>query len=175
MSTTHSPHIPQAHDRQAGLIPTEIAVGVLLAAIGLVTAVTFVAPELGRYGALVIGLVLLVLFALTPESGFAVPAGIVTGVRIATALAESMSEEWVAPAVLPALAAGFVRVWVLGLLAIPSTANAWPFIPAVIVALIGGILATGREEALVYVQLLMAAIFVGAGIWIVARYLRRTT
>jgi hypothetical protein len=175
MANTHSPHIPQAHQHGAGLVPAEIAVGVMLAAIGLVTAVTFVAPGFGAYAALVIGLVLVVLFALTREYGFAVPAGIVTGAGVATALATVLPEEAMAPAFMFALAAGFVGVWVLGLLAIPSTSHAWPFVPAAVVAVIGVLLATGREDSLVYVQLLTAVIFVVAGIWIVARYLRRTT
>lgn len=174
MSTTHSPHIPQAHERAAGLIPTEIAVGILLAAIGIVTAITFALPDFGPYGPLVIGLVCVALFAVTREYGFAVPAGIVTGVGVATAVAAGLPEDWVAPAFMFAMAAGFAGIWLLGLLAIPSTAHVWPFVPAAILAVIGGLLAAGREDALVYVQLLVAAVFVVAGIWMVARYLRRT-
>ena len=175
MSAAHTPHLPQAHPSPHGrLLPIEIAVGILLAAIGLASAISFFVPDVAMYSTLAVGLTCLVLFALTRQYGFAVPAGIVTGIGVGVALVESVPEEWVAPMILLSLAAGFVGSWVLGLLAVPSTAHAWPFVPAALIALIGIVLAIGEPEALTYVQLVVAAAFVVAGIWIVARYVRAT-
>jgi hypothetical protein len=152
----------------------EIAVGILLTAIGLVAAATFLVPDVGQYAALAVGLTCLALFAGTREYGFAVPAGIVTGIGIGLALVGVVPEEWVAPTILMSLAIGFVGSWVLGLVAVPSTSHAWPFIPAGILALAALVVATGQPEAIVYVQLAVAAVFIGAGILVVARYVRMT-
>jgi hypothetical protein len=174
MSTAHTPHVPQAHPTRGGLIPNEIAIGILLAVIGLVVAVAYVVPDAAPYMPLVVGLTCVALFALTREYGFGVSAGIVTGVGVGVALTGVVPEEWVGPTILLSLAGGFVGAWLLGLAAVPSAAHAWPLVPAAILAAIGVLLATGREEALLYVQLAVAAVLVGAGIWIVARYLRAT-
>jgi len=175
MSTAHTPHQPQAHPAPHGqLIPIEIAVGILLAVIGLASAIGFLVPGVALYATLMVGLTCLVLFALTREYGFAVPAGIVTGVGVGVALVNVVPEGWVAPTILLLLAAGFVGSWVLGLLAVPSTSHAWPFVPAAIIALVGIVVAIGRPEALAYVQLVVAAAFIAAGIWLVARYIRAT-
>jgi hypothetical protein len=172
--SAHAPQVPQAHPSPHRFVPIEVAVGVLLAVIGIVSGASYLVPAIGVYAPLIIGLTCVALFAVTREYGFAVPAGIVTGVGIGVALVGSVPEEWVAPTILLALAAGFVGVWLLGLVAVPSTSHAWPFVPAAIVAVVGLMLAAGREDAIVYVQLVVAALFVVAGVWIVARYLRAT-
>ena len=174
MSSAHTPHMPQAHQTPHRFVPIEVAVGILLAVIGVVAGASYLVPEIGVYAALIIGLTCLALFAVTREYGFAVPAGIVTGIGVGVTLVGSVPEEWVAPTMLLSLAAGFVGAWLLGLVAVPSTSHAWPFVPAAIVAAVGVMMATGREDAIIYVQLATAAIFIVAGIWIVARYLRAT-
>jgi len=175
MSSAHTPHLPQAHPSPHGrLIPIEIAVGFLLSVIGLVSVASYLAPEIGPYATLIVGLTCLGLFAASRGYGFAVPAGIVTGVGIGIALVGITPDEAVAPLILLSLAAGFVGSWALGLLAVPSTTHAWPFVPAAIIAAVAIILAVGTPEALVYLQLAVAGVFILAGIWMVARYIRAT-
>lgn len=113
----------------------EAALGIVLIVIGLAIAATWWVPDAGAYVPLAVGLGLLAMFVMTRNYGFAVPAGIVTGVGAGVAITATTD----APGgvFLLCLAAGFASVWVLGTFATPPQHSAWPLIPGAIIATVG--------------------------------------
>ena len=149
--------------------PVEAAVGVLLIVIGLAAAASWFVPDVGIYAPLVVGLALMAAFAYTRAYGFAVPAGIVTGVGVGVVITTSTTEEWGGGPFLLCLAAGFAAVWLLGTLAQPQERNAWPFIPAGIIGTVGLIAIFGDETNLPIAQLAVAVVLIVIGVSLILR------
>lgn len=148
---------------------SEAAAGVVLIAIGLIALAAWAVPDVGRFAPLIVGLGLLAMFGVTRAYGFAVPAGIVTGVGAGVVLASSTDAAWTGGAFLLCLAAGFASVWLLGTLARPQELNAWPFIPAAIIGTVGLIALFGEETDLPVAQVVVAAVFVAIGVALILR------
>jgi hypothetical protein len=150
----------------AGRAP-ELALGALLIVIGLIMAGAWFFPEADGYAPLVVGLVLLALFAATRQYGFAVAGGIVTGVGVGVWLTTETTLDggWF----LLALAAGFASIWPLGYLAKPALRNLWPFIPATILAAVGLMSVTDTELEAPLGQFLVAGALVLLGFGLILR------
>jgi hypothetical protein len=109
-----------------------------------------VVPDLGRLIPLLLGLFLLVLFALRRQYGLLVAGCIVTGVGAGVALQGGATGEQAGGLVVLSLGLGFLAIYLLGLLLRLPESHWWPIIPGGILTFIGGVLVSGRfvDEAL---------------------------
>jgi hypothetical protein len=167
MSTASAPRAR----RVEGLVPERLVLGVALFAIGGVVLAGFAIQDLDRWTLAGVSIVSLVAFALTREYGFAIPAGITGGLGAMVLLASSGSVDPAseAAAVLLPFAAGFLGVWVLGLVARPREIHPWPLVPAAIIGLVGLANLARQPMAIGWIQAGIALALVAAGIVLVLR------
>ncbi len=138
--------------------------GLILIMIGALLLVSYVVPDAGRLILLALGLVFLIAFLVTRRYGFLVPAGILTGLGVAVALAPLVTEGPVLGAVIVAsLAAGFAGIWIVGeLLHLPES-NPWPLIPAAILAIVAMGVASDQPEVLRWLGVVLAVGMIASG------------
>ena len=113
-----------------------------------------------------IGIVLLLLFAVSRNPGTLIGGGIVTGLGAGVLVAANTTGDIAGAAVLFGLGLGFVGVWLVGtLLRIPET-KVWPLIPGAILVVIGFVVLAGPEAAEALSWLWPVAL-VGAGVVVI--------
>lgn len=148
--------------------------GAVLILLGLFFLVARFVPTIVPYIVLLVGLGLLGLFAVTRAYGVLIPAGIVTGVGTGIVLAARTSGQASGAVFMLSLGAGFLAVWVLGVLFRVRENHWWPLIPGGILTLIGVALAgSGTAQALL--ELLgnwWPLILIVVGGWLVIRQLQ---
>ncbi len=173
MSATHatSSTMPIRHPRVEGIVPERRLLGTVLVVIGAIMAIGFVIPDVDRFTLAAISLTLLAAFALTREYGYAIPAGITGGMGMAiVAITAGTFGPAMTPAVLfLSMAAGFLSVWVLGLMASPRVVHPWPLVPAVVLGSFGTAFAAGQPGAISWVQVAVATVIVLAGVGLLRR------
>ncbi|MCS6801706.1 MAG: hypothetical protein RMM58_11395 [Chloroflexota bacterium] len=112
--------------------------GGVLVLIGVLLLIAQVVPNFGQFVALIIGLTFLAASFVTRAYGLLIPGGIVTGVGVGIVLAANTSGPLAGALFLFALAAGFVLVWVGGIvLRVQPAGGWWPLLPAFFIALAG--------------------------------------
>jgi hypothetical protein len=146
--------------------------GVVLIVIGVALLVGQVAGDLGRFVLMAIGLVLLVLYAVTRSPGTLIGGGIVTGLGVGVLAASYLTGDQAAAAVLLGLGGGFVLVWLIGSLRGHDETRIWPLIPGTILIVVAGGLLAQANARLVGIAWPVAIIAIGVAI-IVAALLRR--
>jgi hypothetical protein len=127
--------------------------GAVLIAIGVALLLGQVTDDVGQFILLGLGLVLLILFAVSRNPGALIGGGILTGLGAGVATAAYLSSETTASselvgsAVLFGLGGGFLFVWLVGELFRVPEARFWPLIPGTILALVGVIVLAGSDAA----------------------------
>lgn len=121
--------------------------GFVLIAIGGALLLGQLVDEFQQFVVLAIGLMLLVLFAVTRVPGTLIGGSIVTGLGAGVLIAANTEGEIAGAAVLFGLALGFVGVWIIGTLMSVKGITWWPLIPGIILALVGAIVMAGAETA----------------------------
>lgn len=141
--------------------------GVVIAAIGVLLLAAQTMEQVGQYIPLLIGGMLLFAFLMTRQYGFLVPGGIVTGVGVGIVLVGADPSGTRGPLFLVALGAGFVSIWLLGLLFRVPENHWWPLIPGGILTAVGvaGLLGPEAQQYLDYWPIVLVVI----GILIVAQ------
>lgn len=126
-----------------------------------------------QYILLGIGVLLLVLFAVSRNPGTLIGGGIVTGLGVGVVIAANTTGDIAGAAVLFGLGLGFVGVWLVGtLMRIPET-TVWPLIPGAILVVIGFVVLAGPEMAETF-EMLWPVLLIGIGVVVIgAAFLRR--
>lgn len=141
--------------------------GAVLIAIGAGLLLGQVFGDAGQFVLIGIGIVLLLLFAVSRNPGTLIGGGIVTGLGAGVLVAANTSGDISGAAVLFGLGLGFVGVWLVGtLLRIPET-KVWPLIPGAILVVIGFAVLAGPEAAEALGWLWPLAL-IGAGVVVIA-------
>jgi hypothetical protein len=147
-----APAIPPAGDpprRPHRGTTTDIAVGFVLIAVGIMFFAAQAIPDAERLILLAIGLVLLALFVAFREYGLLIPAGIVTGLGLGLFLSETYGGDEQGGVIVFFLGLGFIAIWVGSLLLRMAEHHWWPLIPGGILATVGaGLLASERDVPL---------------------------
>lgn len=118
-----------------------------------------------------IGLLLLVLFAVSRNPGTLIGGSIVTGLGAGVLVAANTGGDIAGAAVLFGLGLGFVGVWVVGtLLRVEGTAI-WPLIPGAIMIVLGVVVLAGSEGTRA-LEVLGPALLIGLGVVVVVAALR---
>jgi len=145
--------------------------GAVLVAIGAAILVGQYLEDAEQFILLGLGIVLLVLFAMTRNPGTLIGGGIVTGLGVGVLIAANTQGDIAGAAVLFGLGLGFAGVWLVGaLLKIPET-RVWPLIPGAILVAVGFVVLAGSED----VQLpdwLWPALIMGLGVIVILAALR---
>lgn len=147
--------------------------GAVLIAIGVALLLGQLVGDAGQFILLGIGVVLLVLFAVSRSPGTLIGGGIVTGLGAGVLVAANTEGEIAGAAVLFGLGLGFVGVWLIGtLMRIPET-KIWPLIPGAILVVVGFV-TLGGPEAAEALELLWPLLLIGLGVVVIgAAFLRR--
>ncbi|MFH0751641.1 MAG: hypothetical protein V2B17_07375, partial [Chloroflexota bacterium] len=103
--------------------------GAVLIAIGVALLLGQLVGETGQFVTLGIGLVLLVLFAVSRNPGTLIGGGIVTGIGAGVLVAANTEGDIAGAAVLFGLGFGFIGVWLIGTLLRIKEITFWPLIP----------------------------------------------
>ncbi len=119
--------------------------GLILVVIGTVLLVAQLTPDFARYVVLVIGLILLAVFVANRSYGALVSGSIVTGVGAGVILASSYPGNLGGAAVLMAMGAGFLAIWVISYLLSMRERHFWPVVPGAILFFIGGGIAVDQN------------------------------
>ena len=147
-----------------GILPERSVAGLVLIAIGVIIVISRLVPGTGEYVLLAVGLTCLVAFVLTREYGWAVAAGIITGLGAGVILSAQFTDPNDGMVFMLSLAGGFVAVWVLGFFADPPERNAWPLIPAAILAAVGISIMTDSPGMIDWLIIAVAIVLVLAGL-----------
>jgi hypothetical protein len=127
--------------------------GAVLIAIGIALLIGQVTDDVGQFVLLGLGLVLLVLFAVSRNPGALIGGGILTGLGAGVASAAYLSsqtdasDQLVGAVVLFGLGGGFLFVWLVGELFHMPEARIWPLFPGTILVLVGIIVLAGSDAA----------------------------
>jgi hypothetical protein len=153
---------------------SDIRGGLVLILVGVAFLAANLIPALVAYVPLLIGLGLLLLFAIRRSYGLLVPAGIVTGVGLGIFLATRLAEPSAGAAFLWSLGGGFLAIWLLGLLFRLPENHWWPLIPGGILILVGGAAAesTLARDSLVLLGNWWPLILVAVGLMILVQHYR---
>ncbi len=119
--------------------------GLVLVAIGGLLLLARWVPDAGQYVVLAIGLVLLVVFFATGQYGFLVPGGIVSGIGAGIPLSIAYAGQLGGGLFLVSMAAGFMLIWLLGILFRLPERHPWPLVPGLVLGTIGAGLAEGER------------------------------
>ncbi|CAN5230904.1 hypothetical protein BH24CHL7_BH24CHL7_07280 [soil metagenome] len=157
--------------RRGGVDRGQLIGGVVIAAIGVLLLAAQTIEQLGQYIPLLTGGMLVFAFLMTRQYGFLVPGGIVTGVGVGIVLVGEDPTGTRGPLFLVALGAGFVSIWLLGLLFRVPESHWWPLIPGGILTVVGvaGLLGPEAQQYLNYWPIVLVVI----GVLIVLQGLRR--
>lgn len=140
--------------------------GAVLIAIGAGLLLGQLSGDAGQFILVGIGIVLLLLFAVSRNPGTLIGGGIVTGLGAGVLVAANTSGDIAGAAVLFGLGLGFVGVWLVGtLLRIPET-KVWPLIPGAILVVIGFVVLAGPEAAEV-LEWLWPVALIGVGVVVI--------
>jgi hypothetical protein len=112
--------------------------GLVLVIIGVMLLVAQFTPDTARYVVLVLGLVMLAIFAVTRAYGWLVAGSIVTGVGVGVVIATYYEGQLGAAGVLMSLGTGFLVIWAVSYLLAMKERHFWPLIPGAILFFIGG-------------------------------------
>jgi hypothetical protein len=118
--------------------------GIVLVAIGLFLLAAQVVPDIGRLIPLILGIILLAMFAARREYGLLIAGCIVGGVGIGVVLQGMASGTEAGGIVLVSLGLGFVAIYAISLLLGLPEAHWWPLVPGGIMTFIGAVLLSGR-------------------------------
>ncbi|MCZ7574143.1 MAG: hypothetical protein M5U01_36805 [Ardenticatenaceae bacterium] len=149
--------------------------GGVLILLGLLFLLARFVPTLTPYVVLLIGLGLFGLFLITQAYGALIPAGIVTGIGVGIVLASRSGGDAGGAAFMLSLGAGFLAIWVLGLLFRVPENHWWPLIPGSILILVG-VAALGSRTAQTLLESLSnwwPLILIILGGWLILRQLQR--
>ena len=145
--------------------------GTVLIAIGVALLLGQAVGETGQFVLLGIGLVLLVLFAVSRNPGTLIGGGIVTGLGAGVLVAANTEGEIGGAAVLFGLASGFLGVWLVGTLLRMEETHIWPLIPGAILAVVGIVVLAGTETAKTF-EVLWPVLLIGLGVVVLLAALR---
>jgi hypothetical protein len=147
-----------------GILPDRSVAGLVLIVIGLIIVISRLVPGTGEYVPLAIGVTCLVAFMLTREYGWAVAAGIISGLGVGVVLSTLFTDPSDGMVFMLSLAGGFAAVWLLGFAADPVERNPWPLIPAVILAAVGISIVTDTPGLIDWLIIAIAVVLVLAGL-----------
>ena len=147
-----------------GILPERSVAGLVLIVIGVIIVISRLVPGTGEYVLLAVGLTCLVAFVLTREYGWAVAAGIITGLGAGVVLSAHVTDPTDGIVFMLSLACGFAAVWVFGFFADPPERNAWPLIPAAILAAVGISIVTDSPGMIDWLIIAVAVVLVLAGL-----------
>ena len=133
---------PMRHRRRDAYIG-----GIVLIIIGAALLIVQLAPDWARYVVTVIGVGLLLMFAVTRSYGALIGGSIVTGVGLGIIVASTYTGNQAAAGFLLSLAVGFLFIWLASYLFRLNERNPWPLIPATILGSIGAVLAIGTNSS----------------------------
>ena len=119
--------------------------GLVLVIIGVVLLAAQFTPDFARYVVLVIGLILLAIFAVNRNYGALVSGSIVTGVGAGVVLATVYEGQLAGAAMLMAMGTGFLAIWVISYLLAMRERHFWPVVPGAVLFFIGGGLAVDEQ------------------------------
>ena len=136
-----------------GILPEKLVGGIVLVAIGLLLVASYFIPGFGQYTLLGVAIICAIAFALTREYGFAVATGITGGLGVGVLASSTATDPYDGVIFMASFAAGFLAVWLLGLLAKPRETNPWPLIPA---ALFGAVAVTIVTETSILLDTVIA-------------------
>jgi hypothetical protein len=146
--------------------------GIVLIIIGASLLIVQLAPDFARYVVTVIGIGLLLLFAITRSYGALIGGSIVTGVGLGIIVASTYTGNQAAAGFLLSLAVGFLFIWLASYLFRLTERHPWPLIPATILGSIGAVLAIGASSSNLLTYWPVILIVLGVVV-IVAAFLRR--
>lgn len=147
--------------------------GAVLIGIGVLVLLGQYFEDFGRFVLLVLGVGLLVIYAITRNPGTLIAGGILTGLGVGILLADTFFEDEVAAAaIVIGLGGGFIGVWLVGLLMREQATRLWPLIPGSILVAVGALLLAGVENLEQY-QWVGPAILIGIGLLVLVAALRR--
>jgi hypothetical protein len=145
--------------------------GVVLVAIGAAILLGQYVEGVEQFILLGLGIVLLVLFAVTRNPGTLIGGGIVTGLGAGVVIAANTQGDIAGAAVVFGLGLGFVGVWLVGtLLKMPET-RVWPLIPGAILVAVGFVVLAGSENVRLP-EWLWPALIMGLGVMVILAALR---
>jgi len=121
--------------------------GAVLIAIGVALLLGQFVGETGEFVLLGLGVVLLVLFAVSRNPGTLIGGGIVTGLGAGVLVATNTEGDIAGAAVLFGLGFGFIGVWLVGTLLRIEETSLWPLIPGAILVAVGVVVLAGSEAA----------------------------
>ena len=145
--------------------------GAVLVAIGAAILLGQYVEDAEQFILLGLGIVLLVLFAISRNPGTLIGGGIVTGLGIGVVIAANTEGDIGGAAVLFGLGLGFVGVWLVGALLKMQETRVWPLIPGAILVAVGFVVLAGSED----VQLpdwLWPVLIMGLGVIVILAALR---
>lgn len=121
--------------------------GLVLIAIGIAALLAQVTDDLEQYVLLGLGVVLLLLFAVSRNPGALIGGSIVTGLGIGVIIAATREDAVGGAAVLFGLGFGFLAIWFVGRLFRMKETAFWPLIPGGILVAIGFVVLAGTDAA----------------------------
>jgi hypothetical protein len=121
--------------------------GAVLITIGVGLLLVQLFGDAEQYVLLGIGVVLLVIFAVTRNPGALIGGGIVTGLGLGVIGATVADDEIAGAAVLFGLGGGFLAIWLIGYLLKMRETAFWPLIPGTIMVVLGLVVLAGTEAA----------------------------
>jgi apolipoprotein N-acyltransferase len=145
--------------------------GAVLIAIGAALLLGQLVGETGQFVTLGIGLVLLVLFAVSRNPGTLIGGGIVTGIGAGVLVAANTEGDIAGAAVLFGLGFGFIGVWLIGTLMRVKEISFWPLIPGSILVVVGIVVLAGSEAAKTF-ELIWPALLIGLGVIVLIAAMR---
>lgn len=145
--------------------------GAVLIAIGVALLLGQVVGATGQFVTFGIGLVLLVLFAVSRTPGTLIGGGIVTGIGAGVLVAANTTGDIAGAAVLLGLGFGFIGVWLIGTLMRIKEITFWPLIPGAILVVVGVVVLAGSDVAR-NLELLWPGLLIVIGVIVVIAALR---
>jgi len=147
--------------------------GAVLVVIGAGILLGQLFTDAEQYILLGIGVLLLVLFAVSRNPGTLIGGGIVTGLGTGVLIAANTTGDIAGAAVLFGLGLGFVGVWLVGTLMRIEETTIWPLIPGAILVVLGFVVLAGPEMAEAFAWLWPVLLIVLGVVVIGAAVLRR--
>jgi hypothetical protein len=145
--------------------------GAVLIAIGAALLLGQLVGETGQFVLLGLGLVLLLLFAVSRNPGTLIGGGIVTGLGAGVLVAVNTEGDIAGAAVLFGLGLGFIGVWLVGTAMRVEGITFWPLIPGAILVVVGIVVLAGTEAAKTF-ELLWPILLIGLGVVVLIAALR---
>jgi hypothetical protein len=145
--------------------------GAVLITIGVALLLGQLVGDAEQFVLLGIGLVLLLLFAVSRNPGTLIGGGIVTGLGAGVLVAANTEGEIAGAAVLFGLGFGFLGVWLVGTLMRIEETKIWPLIPGAILIVVGIVVLAGTEAARTLERLWPVAL-IGVGVVVLLAALR---